>query len=619
MPNTFFGLSIAKSGLYTYQAAINTAAHNSSNADTEGYSRQQTIRSASTALSIPGSYGMAGTGVDVNGIVQVRNFYYDVKFWNNNAVYGNYNTKQYYLTNIENYLSEVNADGTTAVFDDMFTSMSGLMGSVGDITKRTQVSEYSQTFADYMNSIYTNLQNLQDECNFEIKNTADQINALAEQIATLTRQINTAEVRGAVANDLRDSRALLVDQLSELANVTVVEQSMGEGKGLHQYIVRLDGKTLVDTYEYNTLQVVPQEAGVNQNDISGLYMLKWSNGQNFDARSTTLSGKLRALFDVRDGNNKLNFNGTTTATKGATTIEITGANITDFNLLNIPDANGKIKIGPKEYTYESFKATKTFDTNGNATVKYTFKLTEALTEDATKESVKIGDSIEYKGIPYYMAQLNEFVRTFAATFNDIHKTGTDLNGDDGLDFFTGKVPSTGKDMTTFDPVRDHTAVAVGVSYSEWPPLPITIDSSTYGSYYHITAGNFKVSETILDEPKKIACSENRAESGIEDAAVLKQLLDLKSDETMFKQGRPDSFLQTMVGVMGIDAKAAKGLTEHQDNIVKAINAQRMSVSGVDSDEEAMNMTKFKYIYDLNCRVVTIMNEIYDKLINQTGI
>lgn len=617
MLNTFFGLSIAKSGLYTYQAAINTSAHNSSNADTVGYSRQQTIRSASTALSIPGSYGMAGTGVNVNGVVQVRNFYYDVKYWNNNAVYGNYNSKQYYLTNIENYLSEVNEAGTTAVFDDMFTAMSGLVGDVGEITKRTQVSEFSQTFADYLNSVYTNLQNLQDECNFEIKNTADQINALAEQIATITRHINTAEVRGAVANDLRDSRALLIDQLSELANVTVQEISMGEGTGLHQYIVRLDGKTLVDTYEYNTLQVVPQEAGVNQNDVSGLYMLKWSNGQNFDARSTTLSGKLRALFDVRDGNNKLNFTGTATGTAGDKEITIEDANITDFNLLNIPEANGKIKIGSKEYVYDSFTAEQTFNADGTvAKTIYKFQLKDALTENVNTKA-NIGDSIEYKGIPYYMAQLNEFVRTFASTFNDIHKIGEDLDGNKGVDFFTGKVPATGEDMK-FDSVRNN-AGSYDLPYSEWTPNTLQIDSLKYNSYYNITAGNFKVSETILDDPRKVACSENRKDNGIEDDVVLKKLLALKSDETMFKQGRPDAFLQTMVGVMGIDAKAAKSLTEHQDNIVKAINMQRMSISGVDADEEAMNMTKFKGIYDLNCRVVSIMNEIYNKLINETGI
>lgn len=605
MPNTFFGLTIGKSGLYSYQAAINTAAHNSANADTVGYSRQQTIRSASGAISIAGNYGMAGTGIDVNGVVQVRDQYYDVKYWNNNAVYGNYNTKQYYLSNIENYLSEVNADGTTAVFDDMFTAMTGLATSPGDTTMRTQVAEYGQTFAEYMNFLYEGLQKLQDECNFEIKNTVDKINSLAEEITNLTKQINTIEVRGAMANDLRDARALLVDQLSELANVTVTERSIGDGIGVNQYIVRLDGKTLVDTYEYNTLEVVPQEAGVNENDIDGLYYLKWSNGQNFDSNSTTLSGTLKALFEVRDGNNKQNFAGTANGT-GKKTLTITNSNITDFNLLNIPDTNGKLKVGAKEYVYEKFTAEKTAD----GTVTYTFTLKEELSETVSNTAANIGESIEYKGIPYYMGQLNEFVRTFATAFNDIHKTGQDFYGNkNGLNFFTAKNPTSGVDMA-FAPVKDENGKLV---------YPQTIDSSAQNSYYHMNIGNFKVNTEILDDPKKIACAEDRVSNGVEDAAVLNKLIALKTDVTMFKQGRPDSFLQTLVGVMGIDAKAAKSLSESQDNIVKAIENQRMSISGVDSDEEAMDLVKFKNAYDLNSKVISIMNEIYNKLINETGI
>lgn len=610
MPNTFFGLTIAKSGLYAYQAAINTAAHNSSNADTVGYSRQQAVRSASTAISIPGSYGMVGTGIDVTSIEQIRNQYYDVKFWNNNAVYGDYNTKEYYLKNIENYLSEVNADGTTSAFDDIFTSLSGLSTSAGEITKRTEVAEYSQTFTEYMNYIYKGLQQLQEESNAEIKNTADKINSIAEQITNLTKQINTVEVRGSMANDLRDARALLVDELSELANVTVTEQSVGDKVGVNQYIVRLDGKTLVDTYEYNKLIAVPQETSVNSNDVDGLYQLKWSNGQNFDAASTTLTGALRGLFDIRDGNNKLNFNGTVTAAAGDSTVTISDANITDFNLLNIPAENGKITIGGAEYVYDKFTATQVTDADGNVTATYTFTLAAGneMKSDVTAVEASIGGSVDYKGIPYYMAQMNEFVRTFATDFNEIHKTGQGLDGkNEKLNFFTSKDPVTGEDIVFAE------AVAGAMDKT------LTVDSAAYNSYFHMNIGNFKVNADILEHPEKIACAENRVENGIEDTAVLDKLIALKTDVTMFKQGRPDAFLQTLVGVLGIDGKAAAKLTESQDNIVKAIDAQRMSVSGVDSDEEAMDLVKFKSIYDLNSKVVSIMNEIYNKLINETGI
>jgi len=153
--------------------------------------------------------------------------------------------------------------------------------------------------------VATNLKKIQEECNFEIRNQVDQINSIARQISSLTKQINTLEVSGGTANDLRDQRALLVDKLSYIANVSVEERVVGDNVGVSSYIVKLDGITLVDGIHYNTLEVVPRTSKVNQNDIDGLYEVYWSNGQKFASESPTLGGTLQALLEVRDGNNSL--------------------------------------------------------------------------------------------------------------------------------------------------------------------------------------------------------------------------------------------------------------------------------------------------------------------------
>jgi len=54
-------------------------------------------------------------------------------------------------------------------------------------------------------------------------------------------------------------------------------------------------------------------------------------------------------------------------------------------------------------------------------------------------------------------------------------------------------------------------------------------------------------------------------------------------------------------------------------MVKAINNQRLSISGVDSDEEAMDLVKFRNCYNLSAKVITVMNEIYNKLINEMAV
>ena len=88
---------------------------------------------------------------------------------------------------------------------------------------------------------------------------------------------------------------------------------------------------------------------------------------------------------------------------------------------------------------------------------------------------------------------------------------------------------------------------------------------------------------------------------------------------MFKQGKPAAFLQTLVAEVGIDTKAALNFEKSQNNLVNSIDNQRLSVAGVDSEEEAMNLMRYQQAYNLSAKVISIMNQIYDKLINYMGV
>ena len=101
--------------------------------------------------------------------------------------------------------------------------------------------------------------------------------------------------------------------------------------------------------------------------------------------------------------------------------------------------------------------------------------------------------------------------------------------------------------------------------------------------------------------------------------VADALLALKKDTTMFRQGKPAAFLQTLVAEVGIDSKAAKDFSKSQQNLVNSIDNQRLSVSGVDTEEEAMNLMRYQQAYNLSAKVISVMNEIYDKLINYMGV
>ncbi len=614
MANTFFGLDIGKSGLFVAQGGLNTTAHNIANIETEGFTRQVIEQKAGSALRANGRHGMIGTGVDVDSITQTRSQYYDEKYRNNNSIYGGYSTKSNYMSQIQSYLNEIQLEGFTTTFDKMHDTIQELGKDPANLTVRTQVSNVAQSFCEYFNSLFTNLQAVQEDCNFEIKNQVDRINAIAAEIASLTKQINAVEIGGSNANDLRDVRNVMIDELSSIINVSVEETPNGP-VGLKDYVVKIDGQTLVDTYETHQLKVAPREYKQNQTDAEGLYDVIWDNGQQFNPYAYTQSGSLKALFEVRDGNNADNLKGTVTAYVGMYSVTMKDPTVNEEAKLNIPET-GEITIGTVKYEYESFEVMIDKETGDYS---YEFHLKEPVRAYADEEMSSVGLTVDYKGVPYYMEQMNEFLRTYAKKFNEIHKSGVDLNGSAGMDFFTASNKVTGKEYkfgtygedggTGYDPYSFN---------SQTGEFAVEDVSEVYSSYYHITAENICVNDMIQHDPRMFAAASDIV-NGIGNYDKAEELLELKTDTTMFKQGKPAAFLQTLVAEVGIDTKAAINFEKSQNNLVNSIDNQRLSVAGVDSEEEAMNLMRYQQAYNLSAQVISIMNQIYDKLINYMGV
>ncbi len=603
MANTFFGLNIGTTGLYAAKSGLNITAHNVANIETEGYSRQVIKQSADTPLSTNNRYGMLGSGVAVNEITQMRSQYYDEKYRSNNALHGMYDSRSYFMNEVQSYLNEIELEGFTTTFDSMYDSLQELAKDPANLTIRTQVTNYAMSMCEYFNSLSNNLDQVQTECNYEVKNQVSRINSLATQVATLTKQINTVEIGGENANDLRDQRANLVDQLSNIVNVSVTEREVGT-VGMTEYIVRMDGQLLVDNYDAKQLEVIPRTEKMSQCDVEGLYDIYWDNGERLNAESATLSGTLKALFEVRDGNNKENLQGfAEEVDDGATEVTITNTNINNLKDLNIPP-EGKITIGTGEYSYTSFSVTA----NDDGTYSYVFQLKEeARRQYPEGTEVSIGTTMDYKGIPYYHAQLNEFIRVFSQEFNEVHASGQNLNGETQVNFFSAMNPMTAEqyNLNSFG-ARD----TEHVTMTEFDSDAL----KTEAPYYMLTAANFTVNETIRVNPSSISAASDIT-NGVGKADIANKLLALKSDVTMFKQGDPAAFLQTLVGEVGVDTKASLNFAESQEDILNAVVSQRLSVAGVDIDEEAMNLAKYQEAYNLAAKVIAVMNETYDTLIN----
>lgn len=620
MGATFQGLDIAKSGMMTYNASMQTAAHNLANVGTTGYSRQ-VVKTAAQTRNVS-SIKVEGSGVYVQGITREHNDYYDVKYGRANATYYKYNTYTYYLNDIQKviYAKEDNQAGITTSFDEFCKRLTGTSTDAGSETRRKEIVSYAETFSSFVQETATNLKALQEEANEEIKTTVEQINAIAEKVASLTKQINTLEAYHNTAHDLRDQRNVLIDQLSSYCNVEVKEKEPADGVGMNQYYVYVDGTILVDTENVNKMKVTESETTKNINDISGLYQVTWEDGSPFSPYSATLGGKLQALFQVRDGNNTTTLKGKgdslTNDADGNLVLTMKNANINDVNLLNIPAQDGELTINNFTYAYDHFDVH--VEEDGSFTYQFTLK-NNISTKQATilnnavskGYEVTIGDSVDYKGIPYYMAQLNEFVRTYAQRYNDVHKSGYDDYGNAGIDFFNATVAATGDNyiFTTKVDGKEHSFSSLATP---------EVNGSYTGSYYYMTAMNFCVTDAVSDDPRLVACN-SESLPGKSENLNLKKLSDLKDDSKMFLHGAPDSFLQSLTADVGVDGQKAVSLEQSQKNIRDAVDVQRQSVSGVDEDEETESLMTYQQMLFNQYKVLSVMNEVLDKLINQTAV
>ena len=385
MPSQFFGLNIAYTGLLASNAALNTTSNNIANVQTEGYSRQQVSQQAASALRVFQTYGCAGAGVETLAIERVRDEFYDGRYWDNNAKVGEYSQKQYYMTQIETYFDDNGKNaGFKTVFDQlMITGMQELLKNPDDATAKSQFVGYAGALAEYFNGVAGNLEKLQKDVNQEIKLKVDEINSLAGEIATLNKQINTIELTGVKANELRDRRTVLIDQLSEIVDVDVRETPIVDTNnperetGANRYIVKIaGGQILVDDSEYNGLECVARKSyeKVNQTDIDGLYEIYWENGQKFNLYNAAMGGALKGLVQMRDGNNGENFTGEITGTgtlvdadgkiHDTVTIQVEKDYLTDFNKCNLSDGGGIINLGNQQFYYDSWEYKISFDDSG---------------------------------------------------------------------------------------------------------------------------------------------------------------------------------------------------------------------------------------------------------------
>lgn len=615
MPSQFFGLYIAGSGLRASNAALNTTANNIANAQTDGYSRQQVKQQANSPLRTFTTYGCAGAGVDTIAIERVRDSFYDVKYWDNQCKMGEYSAKQYYMKTIEDYFTDNGDNGFKTIFDKMSAALQSVTTNASSSEVKAQFISSAKSLTDYFNNMYGNLQELQEDINLEIKQTVDQINSISEKLATLNKQINVIELSGTTANELRDQREMLIDELAELVDVEVretpiIDSNNGDREtGANRYLVTIaGGQPLVDDTSYNQLSYVARSSNekINQTDIDGLYKITWQNGNTFSLTNASMQGRLKGLVELRDGNNGANFNGKVT---GIGTTQVTGSGgqllntetvtvkVTEEYLKNMQEctlsaSGGEINIGNTLYYYTDWS----FD----GTDTYTFTLSPdrmpKIDAGQVGKDAQTEGKIKYQGIPYYMEQMNAWIRGFAEKVNDIFTSGYDSDGNAGDIFFTGTT-NTGEQYTAAD-----------------------LDASAGNGLYELTAGNLTINEKLIEDASLLGTRSDPG-MGVEECGQIEEMILLLTsrEKFSFRNGSANQMLEMILSDAALNASNANTFYDTYSGLQTAIGNQRTSISGVDEDEEAVSLVKYQNSYTLASKMIQTLTEVYDQLILNTGV
>ncbi len=221
-------LSIGKSGLSMSQYSINTTAHNLANVDTPGYVRQQVILGTTQYLTVGQnaiSKMQTGLGVNTEEVKQARSLFLDRAYRREIGRESFYQSQYEALDEIENVYGELQGVAFQNSMKDFWVALQELEKEPDSIVTRASLVETAVSFVERSENIYKQISEYQVNLNTQIQKKVDRINEIGDEIADLNKRICFYESDGVEhANDLRDRRNLLLDELSQYINVTWREE-----------------------------------------------------------------------------------------------------------------------------------------------------------------------------------------------------------------------------------------------------------------------------------------------------------------------------------------------------------------------------------------------------------
>lgn len=590
MGNLFASFNTGVSGLHSSQASLNTTAHNLANATTGGYSRQQVIVTDAFYSTQYGAYSnkmQVGLGTEIAQIRQVRNTFLDDQYRLQFGRQSFYEAQYKAVGEIEDLFGEMEGEEFIGSVTDLWEAVSNLAKQPDNIVYRSQLVSVASQFTERAGVLQDQLKQYQTNMNQEVQNQVNSINDIVSQIKNYNELIRKYEATGESANDYRDSRNQLMDQLSSYIKYEPIQEIDGT------ISIYAEGAYLLET---NNQYMLTTEF---ESDTSKLLKPVWKSGGDFFLRgelaysteNNTDTGSLRGLLVAR---------GTQTS-----------------YYTDIPQK-------PVESDY--------LDQYGNVNQAAFFTANENYNKQVEDYNKYLSPSI----VMTVQAQFDQLVHGITTMINDTLCPNKEITLADGttmkvLD--TDKAPvgddsdaTMGTELFTRRNAPRYTKTSVTVLDEDGNPQALDVykyneeDTSDHYSLY--TTDQLVVNSELLKDPSKLPLTANPS-SGFTDGYTLDLCQDLLTKwQGEFGTLDPNSlttynfcdYYGAMVGQFAVQGNVWNGIIENQQITVNSVNNSRQNVMGVSTDEELADLIKYQQCYNASSRYITVVDEMIEHLI-----
>lgn len=569
------GIYIGVTGLNVSQAALNITSHNLANVDTKGFVRQQAVLTDFRYIKLGESYMSSmqlGLGANFATVKQVRDSFLDQAYRQEIGRQAFYEAQSQAVAEVESFFGELEGVSFQETIEEFWVALQELSKEPDSIVARAALIETAVSFIERSENISKQLNDYQVNLNTQILAQVNRVNEIGNEIKGLNLKIRQYESTGVEkANDLRDQRNLLLDELGKIANITYKENASGV------VTVLLEGVSFVTedaVYGMSTMRI---------NEETEMLKPVWTTQGNAD------------VFNLDRAPSSMNN--------------------TDIGSLK----GLLVARGYKQANYTDIPVKENYDSEGSY-------------QQAVRD---YNNLIQPSIIMTIQSAYDQLIHGIVTTVNDILSPNKKVLLDDDTEIWildqekapVGMDPSKtmGEALFSRKSMSRYTETEIMIKNADGESELITAyvynGENSKDNYSLFTLGEIEVNPNIMHNYSLIPLSANNGSGDFDVEAAQKLLTQWQkpfatlSPNTMTVNNFSD-YYTSLIAELANRGEQYNIISDNQTSMVESIDNQRLQVTGVSSDEELSNLIKYQHAYNAAARYVNVISEMLEHIVTK---